>query len=170
DLLASSLRLIGVLASGETPTGPEVADALTILQQMLDSWQSERLNVFTIQIQEFPLTPTKQTYTMGTGGDFNVPRPARIERASIVSLNNPAQPLELYVDMLNEEGWQAIPIKLVSSTLPRKLYEDGAFPLRNLSYWPIPTIAVNTRLYTWAALTTFNDLMTDVTYRHGYLK
>lgn len=118
DLIASSLRLIGVLASGETPSGPESADALLILQQMLDSWQSERLNVFTISIDEFAMVPGQQTYTYGAGGNFNKPRPARIERMSVVWLANPAQPLELPLSIVDEGGWQAIPIKLINSTLP----------------------------------------------------
>jgi hypothetical protein len=136
---------------------------------MLDSWNAERLNIFTLNINEFPLTPGQQTYTLGTGGNFNIPRPARIERMSIVSLLNPAQPLELPLEMLTDAGWQAIPVKLISSSLPTVVYDDGAFPLRNLNFWCIPTIAVNTRIYNWAALTSF-DLTTDITFPPGYLK
>jgi hypothetical protein len=170
DLLASAARLIGVLASGETLSGNESADGLLIAQQMMDSWQAERLNIFSITISEFPLTPGQQTYTLGTGGNFNIPRPAKIERMSIVSLLNPAQPLELPLEMLTEAGWQAIPVKLISSSLPTVVYDDGAFPLRNLNFWCIPTIAVNTRIYLWNALNTFPDLSTDVTFPPGYLK
>jgi hypothetical protein len=170
DLLASAARLIGVLASGETLSGNEIADGLLIAQQMMDSWQAERLNIFSITISEFPLTPGQQVYTLGTGGNFNVPRPAKIERMSIVSLLNPAQPLELPLEMLTEAGWQAIPVKLISSSLPTVVYDDGAFPLRNLNFWCIPTIAVNTRIYLWNALNTFPDTTTDVTFPPGYLK
>lgn len=169
DLIASSLRLIGVLASGETPSGNEIADALVILQQMMDSWQSERLNIFTLNINEFPMVPGQQVYTLGTGGNFNMTRPASIERMSVVWLANPAQPLELPLEMVTDGGWQAIPIKLISSTLPIKCYDDGAFPLRNLNFWPIPTIVDNVRIYSWAPLTTF-DLTTDITFPPGYLK
>jgi hypothetical protein len=169
DLIASSARLIGVLASGETLSGNEIADALVILNQMLDSWNSERLNIWTININEFPLTPGQQTYTLGTGGNFSIARPPKIERMSIVSLLNPAQPLELPLEMLTDAGWQAIPVKLISSSLPTLVYDDGAFPLRNLNYWCIPTIAVNTRIYSWNSLSVFN-LTTDMTFPPGYLK
>lgn len=171
DLIASSLRLIGVLASGETPSGPESADALVIAQQMIDAWQAERMMIFTITISEFPLVPGQQTYTLGAGGNFNIPRPARIERMSIVNLNNPAQPLELPLEMLTEQQWQEIiPVKLIQSTLPQRVYDDGAFPLRNLNYWCIPTVPVNTRIYGWTAINTFPDLVTDVTFPPAYLK
>ena len=75
-----------------------------VLNQMLDAWQIDRLLVFTIAIQDFPFVSTKQTYTMGSGGDFNVPRPARIERASIVLLSNPTNPLELSMKYTTSEA------------------------------------------------------------------
>ena len=169
DLIASSLRLIGVLASGENATGAEGADGLTILNQLLDEWNSERLIVFTINRQTFSLTVNQQDYTMGTGGNFNVARPQRIERASIIQLSNPAQPLELQIEILDAQGWQRIPVKNIASTLPRVVYINYGFPLITLSYWSIPNVAVDTALYTWTALAAF-DLTTDRTFPPAYLK
>src|SRR4029077_1286454 len=153
DLISSSMRLIGALASGEVPTNAEAQDALTVLNQRLDSWSADRLMVFTITIQEFALTPSQQVYTYGPGGNFNAARPARIDRASIVSLTNPSQPLELPIDYYTNWDWQQVPVKNIQTTLPQAVYDDQAFPLRNLSFWPIPTVVVNTRLYVWTALT-----------------
>lgn len=171
DLIASSMRLIGALASGETPTGAEASDALLVLNQMLDSWNAERLMIFTISIAEYPLVVGQQTYTLGTGGNFNAARPAKIERMSIVSLMNPAQPLELPMQYFTTKDWQEqIPVKLINSTLPLVVYDDGAFPLRNLNFWPIPTINVNTRIYSWTALSSFANLTTDLTFPPGYLE
>lgn len=170
DLIASSLRLIGVLASGETPSGNEAADALLILQQMIDSWQTERLNIFTINIQDFPLVAGQQTYTLGVGGNFNTTRPTEIESMSVIWLANPAQPLELPLEMLTDKQWQYVPVKAVPSTLPVYVYDDGSYPLRNLNFWPIPTVVDNVRIYAWQTLTTFSDLTTDVVFPPGYLK
>ena len=169
ELIASSLRLIGALASGETPSGAEGADALVILNQMIDEWNSERLSVFAITTHEFTLVANQQLYTMGKSGspDFNVVRPARIERASIIQLANPSQPLELPIEILNEQGWQRIPVKDISSTLPQVVYIDDAFPLRNLSYWQTPSIEVKTKLYAWTALTAFT-LAADNLFPPGY--
>ena len=165
------MRLIGALASGETPTGAEASDALMVLNQMLDSWNAERLMVFSIVINEFPLTPTQQVYTLGTGGNFNIARPAKIERMSIVSLTNPAQPLELPMKYYTDRDWQTqVPVKLINSTLPLAVYDDQNFPLRNLSFWPIPSVAVNTRIYSWQPLASFATLTTDLTFPPGYLE
>jgi hypothetical protein len=170
DLLSSSFRLIGVLASGETMPADEAADGLVVLNQMLDSWNTERLMIFTQLISEFPLVPGQQVYTLGAGGNFNIPRPSRIERMSIVNLANPAQPLELPMEMLSDEDWQTVPVKVITSTLPLYVYDDGAFPLRNLSFYPVPQSTVNTRIYSWSSLLQFPDLTTDVTFPPGYLK
>jgi hypothetical protein len=169
ELISSSLRLIGALASGETPPGAEGADSLVILNQMLDSWNSERLSVFTIARQEFSLTTSQQEYTMGSGGDFDVVRPARIERASIIQTANPSQPLELPLEILDTQGWQRVNVKNITSSLPRIVYINYTFPLITLSYWPIPDTARDTALYTWTALTAFT-LAADNLFPPGYLK
>jgi hypothetical protein len=170
DLINSSLRLIGALASGEVPTSNEQADGLTILNQMIDAWNAERLNIFTITIGTFPLVILQQVYTLGPGGNFNVTRPARVDRISIISLNNPAQPLELPMTLLTDEQWRDIPVKNVSSALPLKVYDDGAYPLRNLSLWPIPSATANIAIYGWTALTAFPDTVTDEEFPPGYFE
>jgi hypothetical protein len=168
DLAAQAMREIGVLAQGELPTADETADAFTRANFMLDAWNSERLLVFTIQRQIFSLTPSKQAYTMGTGGDFNTLRPARIDRVSILSLNNPVQPLELPVEYLTDERWSAIPVKNIQSSLPQAVWDDQGFPLRTLSFWCIPNVTVQVALYTWTALAQFPDYVTDEKYPPGY--
>jgi len=169
DLISSAMRLIGALASGETPTAAEANDGLSCLNDMLDSWQAERLMIFTISIQEFPLVPGQQVYTMGPGGNFNTARPAKIERMSIVSLQNPTQPLELPITMYTDRDWQHVPVKVgITSTLPLNVYDDGAYPLRNLSFWVIPNIVNNVRIYSWNALNNFPDLVTDITFPPAY--
>lgn len=170
DLISSSMRLIGALASGEVPTNSEASDGLLVLNQMLDSWNADRLTVFTITIAQFTLTVNQQVYTYGTGGDFNAPRPSKIDRISIVSLTNPAQPLELPIDYYTDWNWQQTPVKNIQTTLPQAVYDDQAFPLRNLSFWPIPTAIVQTRIYGWTPLTQYTDLTTDNTYPPGYIE
>lgn len=164
------MRLVGALASGETLSNAEAQDALMVLNQLLDSWTADRLTIFTVTINEFALTPSQQVYTLGTGGNFNIARPARIDRVSIVSLTNPAQPLELPIDYYTDLDWQQTPVKNITTSLPQAVYDDQAFPLRNLSFWPIPNTTVNTRIYGWQQLTQYASLTTDVTFPPGYIE
>ena len=170
DLILSSLKLVGIIAAGETPSVDETNDALLILNQMIDSWNTERMMIFTLTISEFPLTVGQQTYTLRPGENFNISRPARIERMGIVSLNNPAQPLELPLAMLTDQEWANVTVKIISSSLPQYVYDDGAYPLRNLSFWCIPNVPVNVRIYGWTALSQFANLQTDLTFPPGYFR
>lgn len=170
DLIKSALRLINVLESGEVPSDDEANDALLVLNQMLDSWNNERLMVFTIVPQTVNLTAGKQAYTIGPNGDFNVTRPPFIETVSVISLQNPQQPLELTIQYLTKDQWAQIPVKNVTSALPRAVWDDLGYPLRTLSYWPIPNIALQTNVYGWTALSQFADLVTKYTFPPGYYK
>lgn len=168
DIIKSSLRLINAIAPGESVPSDEAQDALSVLNDMLDAWNAERLMIFTITIAEYPLVVGQQTYTLGPGGNFDAARPTRIDSVSIVNLQNPNQPLELKIQYLTDAEWQNIPVKNIPTTVPLKVYDDGAFPLRNLSYWGIPTVNINTRIYSWTALTQFPDLRTGLTFPPGY--
>ena len=46
DQINRALRLLGVLAEGETPSAETSQDALIALNQMIDSWSTERLSVY----------------------------------------------------------------------------------------------------------------------------
>lgn len=170
DLIASSLRMLNAISSGEPVSAAEGQDALMVLNQMIDSWNTERLNIFTVQRQVYALTPGKQVYTFGPGGDFNGPRPPRIENAGIVSLQNPVESLELPLDKLTAAGWAAIPVKNISSTLPQRFWDDEAMPYRNISFWCVPSIAVNVAMYVWQALAQFPNLYQDLQFPPGYLR
>ncbi|HYM35999.1 MAG TPA: hypothetical protein VET48_11415 [Steroidobacteraceae bacterium] len=170
DIINSALRLIGVLATGEIPSNDEAQDALITLNQMLDSWDTERLTIFTIQRNLFNLVPGKASYTLGTGGDFNIPRPERIQPITILNLSNPLQPLELPIAILNELQFAAIPVKNIQSALPQNVYPDYGFPLNTLTYWPVPSVVVQTGLYSWALLQKFPDLVAQFSFPPGYFK
>ncbi len=49
EQINGALRLLGVLAEGETPSAETSQDALAALNQMIDSWNTERLSVFSTQ-------------------------------------------------------------------------------------------------------------------------
>ncbi len=53
EQINGALRLLGVLAEGETPSSETSQDALMALNQMIDSWNTERLAVFSTQDQIF---------------------------------------------------------------------------------------------------------------------
>lgn len=168
DLIARAMRAINVLPQGETPGAEEAADGLAALNDMVDSWSIDRLMTFTITRQLFSLIAGTQQYTLGAGGTFNFPRPPRLENAGVIILNNPAQPLELPLEMLNKDEWASVPVKNVQSNFPTSLYNDMAFPRMNLFFYPVPTTVSNIALYMWTVLQQFANLNTQYSFPPGY--
>jgi len=171
DLIKSSMRLCGILGNGETPSASEAQDALMVLNQMIDSWNSERLMIYTIQRNVFNIVSGQQTYTLGNGGDFDMARPASIQSYTIISLQNPAQPLELPLDVYTDVAWANVPVKNVQSSIPTAVYDDGSFPFRNLSYWAVPNVGyLQAGIYSWQSVNRFIDLSTPYSFPPAYLK
>jgi hypothetical protein len=63
DQINRALRLLGVLAEGETPSAATSQSGLAAMQQMIDSWNTERLSVFATidQIVNWPVGSINET-------------------------------------------------------------------------------------------------------------
>lgn len=171
ELIKGALRGLQVLASGEEPSGEEAQDALVIANEMLDAMNGDGFMVFTTDTNDFPLSASKQVYTLGSNGDFNIPRPAQIDRAGIVILANPAQPIEYPIPIYTTQDWaDKVPVKNVPGNLPLLVYDDCDFPLRSLTFWPLASDNILFRLYSWQQLLQFSDLDTENAYPPGYLE
>lgn len=169
ELLRSSFRLVGVLHEGQGPNPDDIADALVVLNSMLEAWSIERLNIFTIQPATYTLTPFKQTYGIGPGStDFNTVRPLRIETANVLT-NGTSGPFELGLELLTIDQWAAIAIKSTQSTIPTRLFLDNQFPIANLNFWPVPSVSIQVILWTWQAIQTgFADTSVSLSFPPGY--
>lgn len=161
DLIFSSLRLIGVLAVGETPSAQEQTDAFNALNILLDSFSADNLMIPAMVVETFTTVAGQQTYSMGPGGNFNTSRPTRIVDVQTVVLgSNPRQTLPM--KMINIDQFASIFVKSVQSTIPLWMYNDNAFPAVNLSIWPVPQ--QNSQLDIWsqkdlAQFATVDDLV-----------
>ena len=170
-----ALRQIGQLRQGQAASVSQNNDGLTLLNNMLEEWSTERTNIFTIGTAAYSLTTTQNVYPIGptATAPFAVPRPIKIERAGILVVNpNGSGTVRFPLQLLSEHEWDAIAVKISSSPIAEKLYSDNAFPNANLYLLPIPTWGSGTapkiELSTWAALTQFPDLTTDEEFPPGY--
>jgi hypothetical protein len=170
DLITSSLRLLNVLAAGETLDVGAANDALEVFNSMLDAWNADSLAIFTTRSDDFPFVLGQQSYTIGTGGDFDIPRPPQIDSMSAILLTDPSNPVEVPLVSYSVEQWQqGIPVKNVDSSFPQIYYDDGGFPLRRIFFWPIPTTQPNSvRIYSWQALAAAATLQSDISFPPGY--
>lgn len=95
ELITGALRLNRLIATNETPTDDEARIATEALGGLIDSMQTDLLNIYKTTPRRFLLSPNQQGYTLGpavingeaTGVDWVLERPVRVERA--VLLQNP---------------------------------------------------------------------------------
>ena len=153
SLIKDAFRLIGVTRPGQTPSADAQAEGLATLNAMLDAWSTERLMIPVIVRRVFDVTANQQTYTIGAAAMWAGQRPVRIERAGLVELGS-----ETPIEVLSEGRWAQIPVKSQAGR-PAKLYYDGAYPVGNVSLFPVPEdSSLDIALYCWAPLAAFADL------------
>lgn len=170
DLINGSLRLLGVLSSGENATAAESQDALYALNAMIDTWKTESLMVYNISPQTFSLVAGQKTYTLGTGGDWDTERPVRIDSMYLqyTDANSGPPPLNLIVVLLNQDQYNAIIVPNTTTTISTAAYISDDFPLRQVSMWPVPTVNYDINLFTWALIDGFVAITDDINLPPGY--
>lgn len=173
EIITQSLYLLGAYSPGQSIPAYISSNFMTQLNMMFDEWAAQRLAIFQIKRNLYPLVAnqggTTNPYTLGVGGNFNQVRPAFLDRASIILNNNPSQPLELAIQVLNPQEWQRIPVKNVYSTLPQSIYLETAYPLMNVYFWPIPQVSyLYVALYVPTAITQVTALTEDIVLPPGY--
>ena len=169
------MREAGILLGSETPNAPDAAIVMQRLNDMLESWGTERNNIYTISIARYTLTPAQTSYTIGRSGsaDFTADRPLGqgpgngIESANIV-MTGVSPEVRVPLALLDDGQWAAISVTNISSTLPIALYNDGGFPDSTLYLWPWPSDGNDLELFTRQQLGSFTALTDTFTYPPGY--
>jgi hypothetical protein len=169
-LLTGAMRLIGAIATGETPTAQELTDNMNAANGFLDSCSNERLILPNQVIESFPLTVNQQTYTLGPGGNFNTIAPLKINTAVLSVTQGGVPEYDLPVQILTAEEWSMITIKSTGSNIGLKIYPDYAYPLMNVSVWPVPTLANSLTLYSTKPLTEFVTINDTITVPPGFIR
>jgi hypothetical protein len=70
DIITRSLKDIGALEAGETPTADATQDAFEMLNDLLDQWSNEGMMVYYQTEIIFPVVSGQTQYTIGPGGQI----------------------------------------------------------------------------------------------------
>lgn len=155
ELINLALKQSGVLGVGQTASAEDTNDAFKILNMMLAQWQTDRALVYHLVDVSIPCTGA-QSYTIGVGGDFNVPRPDRISSAFVRQLVQavPNQvDYQLYIIKARED-YNRIALKRQGSW-PEALFYDSGYPLGTLYPWSIPDSTFELHLSLYQQLQSF---------------
>lgn len=133
ELLKDSLRKIGVIATGQTPTNDELQDALRDLNRMLEVWSTKQIQVFASAEDNFSLVAGTVSYTMGTAGTASSVRAKKILSGFTRDSDNYDQPVEI----ISEKQYNAIPDKTTQGR-PYYLFYDPKYALGYIYLYPTP--------------------------------
>jgi hypothetical protein len=170
DQINRALRLLGVLAEGETPSAATSQDALIALQQMTDSWNTERLSVFSTQDQVFLWSAGvgNQTRTLGPTGNFVGLRPILIDDATY--FRDPGTNVSFGVKLINQQQYNGIAVKTVTSTYPQVMFVNNTFPDVTMTIYPVPTRELEWHFVSVEELSNPATLATELYFPPGYLR
>jgi hypothetical protein len=168
DQINGALRLIGQLAEGEEPSAATANDALAALNQMIDSWNTERLSVFSTQDQVFSWTPNFATRTLGPTGDFVGNRPILIDDSTY--FKDASSGISFGIKLVNQQQYDGIAVKTVTSTYPQVMFVNMTYPNIEMTVYPVPTKVLEWHIISVEELTTAALLSTPLTFPPGYLR
>jgi hypothetical protein len=168
DQINGALRLLGVLAEGETPSAATSQDALAALNQMIDSWSTERLAVFSTQDQVFSWPPGAISRTLGPTGDFVGERPILVDDATY--FRDPSSGISYGIKLINQQQYNGIAVKTVTSTYPQVMWVNMEYPDIYMAVYPVPTKVLEFHIVSVNPLTAPANLATVLAFPPGYLR
>ena len=167
DQINRALRLLGILAEGETPSASMSNDALMALNQMIDSWNTERLSVFCTEDQVFTWPASFISRTLGPTGDFVGNRPILLDDATYFKAPSG---VSYGIKMINQQQYNGIAVKTVTSTFPQVMWVNMTFPDIEIYLYPRPTQNLEFHFVSVQELDRPATLDTQLHYPPGYLR
>lgn len=168
ELINGALRLIGQLAEGETPSPETANDALTAMNQMIDSWSTERLSIFSTQDQVFTWPASTISRTFGPTGDFVGNRPVSVDDSTY--FKDPTTGVSFGIKIINQQQYDGIAVKTVTSTYPQVLWINMDMPNIAMYIYPVPTRALEWHFISVDELMRPATLSTELLIPPGYMR
>lgn len=172
QIIALSLKDAGVVGVGQTAQAEDTTDAFDTVNMMLAQWNRKRWLLFHL-IDVAKVSTGAVSYTVGVGGDFDTPRPDRLEDGcffrQLITGSTPNQidyPLQL---LESREDYSRIGLKQLS-TIPQYIYYDADYPLGRVYPWPVVQTALyEIHILLKAQLTQFTSLAQTINLPPEYL-
>jgi hypothetical protein len=167
DQINRALRLLGILAEGETPSAATSQDALLAMNQMIDSWNTERLSVFATQDQVFSWPAGEVRRTLGPTGDFVGNRPVLFDDSTYYRAPSG---VSYGIKFINQDQYNGIAVKTATSTFPQVIFVNETFPDVEMFVYPKPTQTLEWHFVSVEELTQPANLATQLHFPPGYMR
>lgn len=132
-LIRGALRNINAIATGETPSSAEMSEASEAFNLMIKAWQAEGMGLWLNDTFTITLVADQASYTMGTGGDVNAPRPLEVIEARFYYTSGGNE-----IPMIQASRQEYFDLSLKTSTgVPTQYYYDPQRSLGVFYIWPV---------------------------------
>ncbi|MBK6594364.1 MAG: hypothetical protein IPG23_17615 [Burkholderiales bacterium] len=168
EIINGSLRLIGALAEGEVPSAETSADALMAMNQMIDSWNTERLMIYNTIDQQFTWPSDEITQTLGPTGDFVGLRPVALDDSTYY--RDASTGVSYGIKIINQQQYNGIAVKTVTSTYPQVMWINMENPDIAMTIYPKPTRGAGWHFISVQELAQPATLATELAFPPGYLR
>lgn len=168
ELLNDTHRLLNLTASGNVVPEVDYQDNLRTLNQMLDSWNTERLSVFSTQDQVFTWPANEITRTLGPTGNFVGNRPVLLDDSTY--FRDASTNVSYGIKFINQQQYNGIAVKTVTSTYPQVIFVNNTYPDIEMFVYPKPIRALEWHFISVEELTRPATLTTTLSFPPGYLR
>jgi hypothetical protein len=167
DIITLALKTANVVGVGQTPEPEDMNDAFNLLNMLLAQLQRRRYFIYGLTTTSFQGN-NSVSYTVGPGGNFNIPRPAKIESAYFRQNNTTSYPVDYPLEILrSQEDYNRISLKTLNA-FPRYCFYDQANPIGNLFVWPVPNNTYTIFISTITQLQQFTTVADQITLPPEY--
>jgi hypothetical protein len=146
DMCTLALKNASLLGIGQAPDPADLSDVFSLLQGMMGIWSRKRWLIWHLLDLSVPTLETaKRQYSIGPGGDYDFPRPDRLEAAYfrqfvVGPANNGGGPVDFTLEIYNSmEDYATVALKFLTSW-PQAVFYDAAFPFGQIYPLPIPNV------------------------------
>lgn len=135
DIIKRALRLLGVVAQGETPTTDQTTEAALALNGLVKAWQADGMPLWAIKSSTITLTTDAATYEIGLGKTVNIPKPLKVIQAYNHSTDSA---VDVPMRIITRQEYNMLGNK-TSSGNPIQIYYQPLNGYGVLSVFPVPT-------------------------------
>lgn len=178
-LAQDAFALLNVFLPGEALPSADGTYALRLLNDMLSEWAQRTQLIPLVSRNAFPTVSNQggpnNPYTIGIGGNFNVPKPANqnsITAANLV-LTTSSPTVRIPLGIYTDDAYDANAIPDLANLQPTGLYYNPTYQgdLGSIFLWPVPSVNYNLlELFLQQAVAQFADLSTIYYVPDGWLK
>lgn len=156
EVIEAALQELGILVSGGTLGSDDFAWGLGKMNRMLNSWSAAGINLHYRVKESFSLAGGTPDYTIGSGADFDTPRPNKIESAFIRDTGHDypvgVRPISEYWDLTEK----------TTESRPLKLYYDPTYPDGTIYLYFTPDSAYSLYFISQKPLVTYPKVTTEI--------